>query len=133
MFATRSQYRALLFFGVMMSLLAASEIYQRSAIQLDGTVISSETSCVQPENNRCDTVYIVERSDHSRVEYIAGPVDHSLRRRLPVGTNIVKNKWALDYTINGVINRDFPTKVYFVSLGIGLCCAIGLFALKSGT
>jgi len=133
MFATRGQYRLLLAFGLMMSLLAASELYKRSIIQIDGTIISSETSCIQPANNRCSTVYIIERSDHSRIEYVAGPVDHSLRRRLPAGATIVKDKWALDYSIDGKPNEDFPTKLYLLLLGIGLCSAVGLFAIKSGT
>ena len=133
MFATRGQCRALLSFGVMMSLLAASEIYQRAAIQLDGTISSSKTSCVQPENNRCATVYVVEDHNGSKTEYVAGPTDHSLLRRLPVGTEIVKSKWSLNYSIDQKLNRDFPTKLYFTLFGTGLCCAIWLFALKGGT
>jgi hypothetical protein len=117
----------------MMSLLAVSEIYQRAVIQLDGTVISSQTTCVQPENNRCATVYIVEGLNGSKTTYIAGPTDHSLLRRLPVGTEIVKGKWSLNYSIDQKINKGFPTKLYFALLGIGLCCAVSLVALKGGT
>ena len=133
MFATPGQYRALLFFGMMMSLLAASEIYQRAVIHLDGTIISSQTTCVQPENNRCATVYIVESRNGSKTTYIAGPTDDSLLRRLPVGTEIVKGKWSLNYSVDQKLNRGFPTKFYFILLGVGLCCAVSSVALKGGT
>lgn len=67
-------------------LFVGSEILQRAVIELNGVVVSSETSCRQPANNRCVTEYVVASVEGSRRRYIAGPVDHArLRLRLRRG------------------------------------------------
>jgi hypothetical protein len=111
-------------FAVVAWLFAGSEIYLRAAIELNGTVVSSETSCMQPANNRCATQYIVEAPDRSRHTYIAGPTDKALPRRLPVGTVINKDKWQLFYSINGREVNDFPVVFYSTILMLGLMCAV---------
>jgi hypothetical protein len=97
-------------FAVVAWLFAGSEIYQRAAIELNGTVVSSETSCMQPANNRCATQYIVEAPDRSRHTYIAGPTD--------------KDEWQLSYSINGREVNDFPVVFYSTILMLGLMCAV---------
>lgn len=114
--------RFLIIVAVLLWLFAGTEIYQRAVIELNGTVVSSETSCIQPQNNRCATEYVIEAPNHSRIMYIAGPTDKALRRRLPVGTKIVKAKWALTYSINGQRINDFPIFFYGGLLVLGLCC-----------
>jgi hypothetical protein len=111
-------------FAVVAWLFAGSEIYERAAIELNGTVVSSETSCMQPANNRCATQYIVEAPGQLRQTYIAGPTDKALPRRLPVGTVINKDKWQLSYSINGREVNDFPVVFYSTILMLGLMCAV---------
>ncbi len=110
--------------AVLMWLFAGSEIYQRAVIDLDGTVIYSATSCMQPYNNRCGTTYLLRARDGSEQRYDAGPTDKSLRRRLPVGTVLMKKKWALSYAVNGREVRDFPLAFYAGVLGLGCVSAI---------
>jgi len=114
-------YRGLVFFPALIWFFACSEIYQRAVIELNGVVVSSQTSCVQPQNNRCATTYVVEGPDKSRTTYIAGPTDKALSRQLPVGTMIAKKKWALAYSINGQRINDFPSIFYGTLLVFGLC------------
>lgn len=115
--------------GLLLGLLSGSEFYQRASIALDGKVVSSETSCMQPANNRCATVYVVESKDGVHTEYIAGPTDHSLQRRLPVGTNISKQKWHLSYSINGTEIDTFPVVFHTYLLTFAGCCLYWAFSI----
>jgi hypothetical protein len=110
--------------ALLIWLFAGHEIYQRAAISLHGTVVSSETGCVQPYNNRCDTTYVVEGQDQTRSTYVAGPTDESLERRLPVGTSIRKDKWALTYSVNDRKISDFPIGFYGGLMAFGLLCTL---------
>lgn len=130
MAASPKNYRGLVF-AALIWLFAGSEIYQRAAIELNGTVVSSNTSCMQPQNNRCATEYVIEGSKQSRITYIAGPTDKALPRRLPVGTVIVKDKWALAYSINGQHIDDFPIGFYVALLVFGLCCIWWWYGLSN--
>jgi hypothetical protein len=115
--------------AVLVWLFAGSEIYQRADIDLNGIIVSADTSCMQPYNNRCGTIYVVKSRDGSRHTYIAGPTDQALPRRLPVGTVVVKDKWALSYSLNGREIRDFPIIFYSGLLVLGLISAIWWYAL----
>lgn len=120
LYATPGQFVGLLLmWGLPMTLFSACEIAQRTCIEVDGTIIESTTKCVQPENNRCATTYRIQSADQV-VTYIAGPTDHSLRRRLPVGTAIRKKHWALTYVIDGADTDDFPIVPYAAQLLLGL-------------
>jgi hypothetical protein len=110
--------------GLLVWFFAGHEIYQRAAISLQGTVVSSETSCVRPYNNRCDTTYVVEAQDQTRSTYVAGPTDEFLGRRLPVGTLIRKDKWALTYSVNNRQISDFPIVFYGGLMAFGVLCAL---------
>ena len=122
--------------GILGLLFSASEIYARAAIALSGTIVSSRTDCVQPYNNRCASVYLVEDSHGARTEYVAGPTDHSLKRSLAVGTSIDNPRWALAYTVDGQRIDNFPRYFY---LGVGflsLCFlywAFSIYRVASGT
>jgi len=133
MIATQKSYRGLIAVAALVWLFAGNEIYQRAAVELNGSVVSSETSCMQPQNNRCATKYVVEGHDHIRATYIAGPSDKALPRRLPVGTEIVKAKWALAYSINGQQINDFPIVFYAGILLLGPCCAGWWYALSKSS
>lgn len=134
MIAGKENYRSLIAIAVLVWLFAGSEIYQRAVVELNGSIVSSETSCMQPENNRCATKYVIEGHDHIRTIYIAGPTDKALPQRLPAGTEIVKAKWALAYSINGRRINDFPIVFYAGLLVFGLCCVGWWYVLsKRGT
>ena len=128
---------ALLAFGVLFWIFAGSEIYNRVAVDLDGTIVSSETTCMQPYNNRCVTVYVIEGANHLLTTYAAGPTDSDLVRRLPFGTKIVKHKWLLGYTVDKTQVNDFPVVFYFGMLAlwlvVGLCCTYWLYSTSGGT
>jgi hypothetical protein len=94
------------------ALFCGSELYQRARIELNGTVVASDTTCMQPQNNRCATTYVLENAAHLREMYVAGPTDHSLPRRLPIGTTVVKKKWSMSYWLNGRHVNDFPVQFY---------------------
>ena len=115
---------ALLLWGI-----AGGEIYKRAAIELNGTVASSETHCMQPANNRCGTHYVVEGRDGSRAAYASGPTDGSLPTGLPIGTAIAKSKWALSYSINGRRVDDFPVRVYCGVLVFGLILGVWWYSV----
>lgn len=100
--------KALLLLPAMVVLFYGCEIYQRAVISLNGRIVSSDTTCAQPENNRCSTAYVVEDASHSRRQYDAGPNDHSLPRRLPIGTVVVKEQWKLGYSLDGKYIDDYP-------------------------
>ena len=123
-------YSLLVVFAIVTWLFAGSEILQRATIELRGTVTASNTSCVQPQNNRCATEYVVEADKNIHRTYVAGPTDKALKRRLPVGTVIVKEKWALSYSIDGVLINDFPSVFYWGQMAFGLCCVL-LFCVLS--
>lgn len=119
-----------LLIAVLLWLFAGAEIYQRAAIELHGKVVSAITTCVQPVNNRCSTSYIFEASDRSQQVYVAGPTDKALPRRLPVGTVVVKDRWALSYSLNGRQVDDFPIMFYSGLLVLGLGSAAWWLLLR---
>ena len=124
--------RPYLFFGsigVLGLLFCLCEIYARASISLDGTIVFSKSSCVQPYNNRCATVYVVEDPRGARTDYIAGPTDHSLKRYLPVGTSIQKARWSLSYMVDGHRIDDFPRYFYFGVGFMGICFLYWAFSL----
>ena len=119
------KYRSLfIVLAILTWIFAGAEILQRAAIDLHGIVVSSETSCVQPQNNRCATTYVVETQLGVQKTYTAGPTDKALRRGLPVGTVLVKDKWRLSYSINGERVDDFPSGFYWGQMVFGLFCAL---------
>ncbi len=117
---------ALLLLAVMAWLFGGSEIYRRAAIALDGTLVSSTTTCVQPANNRCASQYVVLGSDGNGTRYVAGATDASLPRELPIGTAISKKKWSLDYFLDGQRVDDFPVTFYAGIIVFGVAC-LGLW------
>jgi hypothetical protein len=99
----------------------------RFLTSVDGTVVSSETST----GNRPTTSYQIKGPDGSISEYVAGPTDKSLPRRMPVGTQIRKKKYELGYVLNGQTVHDFPLAFYALLIGIGLTVA-GFVLVRTG-
>jgi len=100
-------------------LFGANEIVQRVLIDIEGTIISSQTTT----GNRPVTIYVVRRPDGSEQQYIAGPTDKSLPRRLPEGTRISKLKYHLAWDMNGQLVNDFPLFFYAGACGLGAMLA----------
>jgi hypothetical protein len=113
---------AFLLLAVMAWSFGGSEIYRRGVFAVEGTLVSSTTTCVQPANNRCASEYVVLSSDGVRTSYVAGPTDASLPRDLPVGTVISKRRWSIDYFLNGQRVDDFPVMFYAVVMAFGVLC-----------
>jgi hypothetical protein len=93
-----------------------NEIVQSMIIEVDGVIVSSQTS----EGNRPATVYVIRGPDGREYEHVAGPTDKSLPRRLPEGTYIKKKKYELSYIKNGEVINDFPLFFYLTACGLGL-------------
>jgi hypothetical protein len=101
--------------AVLVFLFGANEIIQRLLIEVDGTIISSETTT----GNRPSTTYVIRGSDGSQRLYIAGPTDQSLPRRLPQGTHVSKRRYELPWRQNGQLVNDFPLYFYVGACGLG--------------
>jgi hypothetical protein len=104
-----------LYFGI-------NEISQRLLIEVEGTIVSSDTTT----GNRPATFYKLRSSDGNQREYVAGCTDQSLTRRLPAGTYINKKKYDLSWEKDGQIVSDFPLGFYLGASGIGT--ALGILA-----
>jgi len=107
-------FASLLFF-----LFGANEIVQRLLIEVDGTVISSQTTT----GNRPATTYVLRRPDGAEQRYVAGATDKSLPRRLPEGTHISKLRYHLAWELNGQPVNDFPLFFYVGACGLGAMLA----------
>ncbi len=101
--------------ALLLFLFGANEIVQRLLIEADGIIISSQTTT----GNRPITVYALRGADGSQHQYIAGPTDRSLPRRLPEGIHISKKKYDLVWERNGRIVDDFPLNFYLGACGLG--------------
>jgi hypothetical protein len=108
----KRQVLALFFLPSLALFLWGGTIYKRATVEVSGKVIEAETSCVQPDSNRCVTAYVLEDSSGGRQSYEAASNSHSLPLRLPVGTVIYKKKWKVDYSIDGQRVSDFPMWAY---------------------
>jgi hypothetical protein len=106
-----------IFFGL-------NEITQRLLIEVNGTIISSQTTT----GNRPVTTYIILGPAGKTSTYIAGPTDHSLQRRLPKGTNIKKATYELSWEKNGKTINDFPITFYLGACAIGIM--LGVWSYK---
>jgi hypothetical protein len=93
-----------------------NEIVQRMNIEVDGVVVSSQTTT----GNRPVTIYLIRGSDGREHEHVAGPTDKSLPRRLPEGTYLKKKKYELSYIKNGEVMNDFPLFFYLTACGLGV-------------
>jgi hypothetical protein len=116
--------------GFLFVVMTCSSIYERAAIQVDGTVVGREVVCQQPANNRCVTNYTLRRTaDGSLYNYSAGPTNESLSSDLRVGAFVEKWRWHLIYKVDGNEVDDFPVLLFVGMLLMGFF-AIGLWGVK---
>jgi hypothetical protein len=99
-------------------------VWKRFTAVVDGVVISSRDvpSTGAP---RYSTEYVVRDAGGNNHLYIAGATDASLKRSLPVGTEIRKEWGRLDYEVDG---KQIHFSTYFYSA----MCGIALFSLLWG-
>ena len=100
----------------------------RLKTEVDGVVISSRDipSTGAP---RYATEYTLRGPDGRETIYVAGATDASLPRSMPVGTNLKKERWHLDYEKNGERVEDFGVFFYGSIIGIALACVVWSFIL----
>ena len=110
--------------AVFCFLFSSNEILQRALIDVDGRIVSSQTT----SGNRPSTYYVVRGSDGVDSEYVAGATDSSLPRHLPVETYIKKHKYDLSWQKNQVIVDDFPLYFYMGIYGIAFALSYWSFA-----
>jgi len=102
----------------------ANEIGQRMLIEIDGTIVSSQTT---PGPRRV-TTYVLRSADGQRREYVAGATDRSLPRDLPVGTHVSKHRYELSWRLNERKVDDFPVWFYLGACLVGAALAYFAFA-----
>jgi len=130
----QKSWRVVLGFAILMGAFCGAEIYQRATLEADGLVVSSQIDCMQPQNNRCDTVYVVEGLNHSRTTIVGGSSDAALHMQLPVGASLVKRGWSIDYFVNGQRVGDFPMISYGGRLILAVVLALwALLSARRGT
>jgi len=95
--------------------MGVGEIWSRLMIDVEGTIVSSETT----SGNRQVTRYVLRGADGTERHYTAGSTDASLPRRLSENTQIVKRRLELSWHRNGVTVDDFPLTFYLIICGIG--------------
>jgi hypothetical protein len=86
-------------------LFAGSEIYQRAAIEFQGTIVSATTTCTQPWNNRRATTYPFKAGNGSQHTYVAGPTDITLPRRQQSSWTL-REAWAVANSQNSFENEQ---------------------------
>ena len=110
------RHSVLALFSVWALFIGAKEIVERSLIEVEGTIVSSQTTT----GDRPVTTYIIRGSDHVDRQYVAGPTDASLPRRLSVGAYLKKERYELAWQKNQNIVNDFPLGFYLGACGIGI-------------
>ena len=96
-------------------------VWVRLNTQVNGTVIASRDipSTGAP---RYATEYLIRGSNGQNSSYVAGCTDASLQRSLPIGTQLLKKRWAWGYQINGKYEHDYNTSIFYVIiLGVLVC------------
>ena len=99
-------------------------VWQRLALELDGTVIARREIPQTWASHGPATAYVVRGADGRGHDYVSGGNDASLPGNIPIGTGIEKHKWALSYSLNGVRIDDFPIYFYSAWYGVALACVL---------
>jgi hypothetical protein len=95
----------------------------RLTAEVEGVVIASRDvpSTGAP---RYGTEYTIRGPNGRDRSYSAGPTYGFLPRSMPVGTQIRKQRWHLDYERDGRTVNDFPIGFTSIVLGIALACVV---------
>jgi cytochrome c biogenesis protein CcdA len=118
----RLQSAFILLLGLGLIAFGFGTVLSRAYLALDGAIVQSRTDCDPSNRLRCSTTYVIVGSSGA-VTYSAGPNAPSLQTSLPVGTIIKKERWHLDYSVNGTRVDDF---------GLGPALAIGTLGCVLG-
>ena len=106
---------AFAFGGVMFLVMALTTTIGRLLIDVEGVIVSREMTT----GYRPAAIYSINGSSGTRT-YTAGATDASLPRDLPIGSHLIKHRWDLGYTLDGLRVSNFPITFYGVSFGIGI-------------
>lgn len=81
--------------------------------QFDGEVVA-RTKFVHypPWTNNLATRYVISESDGRKRVYYADPGEGDLGG-FAIGAHLSKQRWHLDYEVNGQTRNDFPFPLYF--------------------
>jgi len=97
---------------------------ERALLVLDGIVTERQEGMDTSSRNRHFTNYTLQSTTGETLRYQALGTDQSIRRDLPLGTHLIKQKWQLTYHLGDRQVSDFP--IIFYSL-TGLIGAVLLF------
>jgi hypothetical protein len=125
--------RGTLAVAVLLCLLAVPGwgMFRRATLEVNGRVVARHVECQQPKNNRCVATYKLTHAGRA-FEYIAGPTDYDLHD-LPVGADIVKEKWNLSYAVDGRRIDDYPAVSSFVVFGLFLALVLIASSIAANT
>jgi hypothetical protein len=119
---------ALVAWGALILLFQLFGLAGRARLKVTGRVLSFDVRCVQPYNNRCVTTYELLTDSGTRTTYSAGPTDQALAHDIHVGARIEKLPWRFEYTVDGIVIRDFPWVPYLAFVGVG-----AIMVVRGGT
>lgn len=113
-----------LFLGLSFFSYLADELKENLLLQLDGVIINEKTSCDEKFNNKCISKYRVKNSLTGDIYNLKGTFrDTDISVRMPVGTELKKNKWELIYYKNG--DTVYMSLGYYFFLGIMILFCVG--------
>jgi hypothetical protein len=93
-------HNAFLFAGIAGTLLSAGLSLQFWLLELDAMITSSRLVCEQPLNNRCTTRFEGKSLNEDNVDLTSKLTEFPLSE-LVVGNSIRKEKYAIQYFVNG--------------------------------
>jgi hypothetical protein len=102
-------------FGAWLLFIALDTVGGYMLVAADGTVVASEVR----NTPRRSVVYTMRGPTGESFTYTSGPTDGDLHPDLPIGSHVIKRKWALDYSLDGQRIANFPMIFYGILSGIG--------------
>lgn len=113
--------------GAIIFIIYGPSVIERLRTEVNGVVISKR-DIPEVGASYYMTEYNIRGQDDKKTVYIAKPTAASLPRSMPIGTHIRKNRWNYSYERDGIITKDFPSRLYnfwllksvlLISWGIG--------------
>lgn len=124
----------ILVFGLWSTYWGVISILERATADVNGRIVAVQLNCPQPGKGRCNTHYVIESLQGAgRSEYIAYAGGLTISPLLQTGSVVSKNRWKLEYRVNGNLVDEFPLNDCLgqIVLGlVGLVVAVVLRASK---
>ena len=106
-------------------------LWQRLAIDIDGTVTARQDLPQISSSRGPTTRYVFKQSDGTIREYIATRYAPSLPMTIPIGAHVTKRNGETFYFVDGQRVEDFSVRVYVIALSVGIAFLIGAGFLLS--